>query len=284
MSFSSIKPKKSLGQHFLIDDNIIRKIINTFDCKSDDIVIEIGPGTGALTQFLLDKKCILFAIEKDNIAFELLLNKFPGKDYPLLTLIQDDIRNIKIDEIIKNHPSKKGKVTVIGNIPYNISADILFWLCEQAGSISKALIMVQKEVAKRITAVSSTKDYGITTIAVGLVGKVSLKFDISPNCFYPPPKVVSSMLEITFNETQYPTEYFYSILELVKSAFNQRRKMLRNALKVYFDLNLFDTEKIIQADSKNHISELLSKRAEQLSMNDFIFLHSLVIEGNKNNV
>ena len=282
MSFSSIKPKKSLGQHFLVDNNVIRKIIKTFDCTSDDIVIEIGPGTGALTQSLLEKECILYAVEKDSVAYELLLNKFPKKKYPLFNLIHDDIRNINVAEILENYPNNK--IKVIGNIPYNISADILFWLCEQAGSISKALIMVQKEVAKRITAVPKTKDYGIPTIAVEMVGKAELKFDISPTCFYPPPKVVSSMLAISFNETQFSNEYFSSVLELVKSAFNQRRKMLRNALKVYFEEKRFEFGKIISSQSKQFLETILSRRAEQLSLNDFIFLHSLIVEENKNNV
>lgn len=263
-----ITPKKSYGQNFLNDKNIIHKIINLIDCKQDDLIIEIGPGNGALTEFLILEKVNLVAIEFDSRAVDFLNQQYPKSKYQNFELIYNDIRNIKLLNLLQKYEKKQLKV--VGNIPYNISSDILFWLFEQAQYIDKAIIMFQKEVALRIVAQPKTKEYGIISIASDLVSNTSKKFDVSPSCFYPKPKVTSSVIEIIFDTRKYNNLNFKAIMKLVKSSFNQRRKVLKNSLKNYLNLNNIDLNQFINNNAELEL--LFKKRAEELSTENFIKL------------
>jgi 16S rRNA (adenine1518-N6/adenine1519-N6)-dimethyltransferase len=262
-----IKPRKSLGQNFLTDQNIVRKIIDTFNTFPCDIILEIGPGTGALTDYLIKNDVLLYAVELDNRALELLSEKYPHNRYPKFNLIESDILDIDLQNIIPNI-SEKNKINIIGNIPYNISSDIFFWLFHQKNLINKAQLMIQKEVGQRLTARPGTKAYGILTVAMELAGACRYLFDVSPNCFYPVPKVKSSIIEMTFN-TDYNENDFSKVLVIVKAAFNQRRKTLRNSLSNYFN-SYGEKREIIISSIESVMPGLFSKRPEQLSTSDFV--------------
>lgn len=256
-----IPPKKSLGQNFLIDNNISRKIIEQLDIKENDLVIEIGPGTGALTSLLLEKNISLTIVEIDKRAVSLLKTKFLDKS---INIIESDIRKVDLREI-----AKEKKLKVIGNIPYYISADIMFMLLENYKIIDTIVLMVQKEVAKRVISGPDSKDYGILSIATDLVMKAKIAFDVSPNCFFPKPKVTSSILKLKEKENLIGAINFNDIMKLVKSAFSQRRKTLRNSLKSY--LMQYDDE--ILNSFSNEYSLILNQRAENLTPQDYVQMY-----------
>ncbi len=253
-----IPPKKSLGQNFLIDNNISRKIIEELNIQENDIVLEIGPGTGALTTLLLERNIELTLVELDHRAVSLLKEKFANKSF---NIIQNDIRKVDLNEIANGK-----KLKVIGNIPYYISADILFLLLENYQIIDTIIIMVQKEVAKRVISNPDSKEYGILSVATDLVMKSKIAFDVSPNCFFPKPKVISSILKLDKKESLIQDINFNEIMKLVKSAFSQRRKTLRNSLKSY----LTNYNEIILNSFNKEYNQILDKRAEDLSASDYV--------------
>jgi len=266
-----IFPKKSLGQNFLVDKNISRKIVETFDIKLSDIILEIGCGTGALTEQLLNKHpAFLFSIDIDQRAVDTVRQTLSKNELKNFEIIHSDIREIIISDLTKQKKLEAGRIKVIGNIPYNISADILFWIFAQCNLIEKAVIMMQKEVAQRLTAKPNNKSYGITTVALNLIGECKALFNVSSKCFYPVPKVTSTVVEITPIYNKYSDIDFNKIMILVKSAFNQRRKVLRNALSDYITSR---TDKQIIESLPIEISHFLSLRAEQLTTKDFIKLY-----------
>ena len=293
----SIKPKKSFGQNFLVDTNMQKKIVLLLNCKSTDNLIEIGPGTGLLTRHLLEYNLPLTAVELDTEAIAHLRTTFPNQVYPRFQLKQGDIRSFSINQLLDSS-IEQNNVKVIGNIPYYISSDILFWLFEQSTKISTAVITVQKEVAERLIAKPRTKDYGILTVACGLCGQAQIAFNISPECFSPRPKVTSATILLQFDPLNERNKSFSAIMKLVRAAFNQRRKMLRNALEPYiYDLirtshaqninnqlaninsNNTQTDNVkISANSfidglDDSIKTYFTKRAEELSTEDFCLLY-----------
>ncbi len=241
--------KKSLGQHFLKDENISRKIIAALTKHPFKNLLEIGPGGGALTKFLLQLDNIEFkAIEIDPEKIQYLLQTYPSlKD----KLIHKDF--------LKAEPPFEDSFVVVGNFPYNISSQILFKILEWKAQVPLVIGMFQKEVAQRIASKPNNKVYGILSVLVQAFYNVEYLFDVSPSSFNPPPKVMSGIIELTIKKDhpQMRTEKEFFIL--VKTAFNQRRKKLRNAVR-----NLF-TEDILQDD-------IFNKRAEQLGIDDFATL------------
>jgi len=226
----SIAPKKSLGQNFLIDKNISNKIVNLLKAENNDILLEIGPGTGALTSLLLENEVMLYAIEYDARAVETLSVLFPQNIFPNFSLIHQDILKFDLNNLFQRTGKK---LKIIGNIPYYLSSEILFYLYSHSKIIEKAVIMLQKEFAERLVAAPRTKEYGILTVANELVANSKLCFNVSNSCFFPKPKVTSSVVDIHFIENQLDTEEFASIMKVVKAAFNQRRKTLRNSLRQF---------------------------------------------------
>jgi 16S rRNA (adenine1518-N6/adenine1519-N6)-dimethyltransferase len=236
----SIKPKKSLGQHFLKDANIVRKITAAIPAKADEHVIEIGPGTGALTEYLLESYKNLTAIEIDQRAVEVLNERFPN-----LRLIQKDILKTDWYEVLGSETG----VHVVGNLPYYITSQILFNVMDQRKRFKSAIFMMQKEVAQRLIAEPHTKDYGILSVQVQLMSTPEILFDVSRNSFYPPPNVESSVVKLTFDKADLNCSDTH-LKTVVRTAFNQRRKKLSNSLKPVFDVNLvegFDFDKRAEA-------------------------------------
>ncbi len=253
-----IKPKKSLGQNFLIDKNILEKIINTTTVK-EKIILEIGPGTGNLTSYILKKKPKkLFVIEKDNELVNNLENKFDNK----INIINDDI--LKIDET----KLFKEKVTVFGNLPYNISTEILSkWIInlKQNFWFECLVLMFQKEVAERIIAESNTSNFGRLSIICNWKLNIKKICDIKPGAFFPKPKIDSTLLVF------YPKKNFVKIdnannLEKVtRIFFNQRRKMLKKPFNQIFNGN----QKVL-----NKLKINLNLRPQNLSLDTYYKLTS----------
>jgi len=187
---SRIRPKKSLGQHFLHDAEIIRKIADAIPTEGEPHLIEIGPGTGTLTRELLRRFSSMTAVEVDQRAVDLLAAKFPD-----LEVIHEDILRISWDELLKG----KTAVHVVGNLPYYITSQILFALLDQREKLQGATLMMQKEVAERLVASDSNKQYGILSVQTQLMSTPKLLFDVSSRAFSPPPKVTSSVVQIRFD-------------------------------------------------------------------------------------
>jgi 16S rRNA (adenine1518-N6/adenine1519-N6)-dimethyltransferase len=265
-----IRPKKSLGQNFLIDKNIAAKTVNALDINPEDSVIEIGPGTGTLTELILSKSANLTAIELDLRAYNLLIEKFPVEKFPGFKLINDDIRNFSFSNEFTEF-SKTRKFKVLGNIPYYITADILFQLFENCSYISQAVLTIQKEVAQRIVAKPSSKEYGILTVASELCSKAKILFHVPGSCFYPPPNVTSSVILFDFNKENFNISQFKSTMVIVKKAFNQRRKMLSNAIK-----DFIDNHSVTSDIDEQFVDSIRTKRAEELTSGDFQRLNDIL--------
>lgn len=186
-----------------------------------DRVIEIGPGTGALTKWLVKDHKDVLAIELDQRAVEVLERELEG-----VTIHQKDVLKVDWKELI----SDSGKTYVLGNLPYYITSPILFSLLESREYFTEAILMMQKEVAQRLVATPSTKDYGILSVQTQLMSTPEVLFDVSPNSFSPPPKVMSSVIRLTFNKPNLPCSDT-TLKSVVRTAFNQRRKKLSNSLK-----------------------------------------------------
>jgi 16S rRNA (adenine1518-N6/adenine1519-N6)-dimethyltransferase len=266
MNLKAIAPKKSLGQNFLIDRNIARKIVSLLEIENNDSILEIGPGTGALTSLLLEKDCNLTAVEIDERAINDLKIKYPNSKYPKFNLVNQNFKDYKFVNETPNN------LKVIGNIPYYLSSEILFKLFESDVMIKTTVMTIQKELAERLVAKPGTKDYGILTLALNMKAKCKIEFDISPQCFYPAPNVWSSVIKIDFYDYENRTQNYPQIMSIIRQAFNQRRKMMGNTLKSY--LNQLKYEEISNAD--NERLELIRKnRPEQLIVDDFVFLHNI---------
>lgn len=216
-----LRTKKSLGQHFLKDGNMIRKIVDNIDAQPDDKVIEIGPGAGALTDYLVQRFSNLTVIEIDQRMVELLSVKYPGLD-----IVEKDILKYDWADIINSDKP----IHVIGNLPYYITSQILFAILEQRAHISSALLMMQKEVADRIVASSGSKVYGILSVQCQLMSSPEILFDVPPSVFIPPPSVESSVVKFIFDKPNLACSDS-NLKTVVRMAFNQRRKKLSNALK-----------------------------------------------------
>ena len=224
----TLTPKRSLGQNFLVDKNIIEQIVNSANINKNDIILEVGPGTGALTQKIFEKKPKkLIVIEKDEKLANDLNHKFGKK----LKIINQDMMNVSYENL------KEKNVIVFGNLPYNISTQILAkWIKIQnlPNFSKKFVLMFQKEVADRIIAQTNTKNYGRLSILSNWKMKIEKIIDVEPRCFFPSPKVKSSVLIFT------PKNDFYKIndpknLEYVTNIFfSQRRKMIKKPLRFLF--------------------------------------------------
>ncbi|HLY69989.1 MAG TPA: 16S rRNA (adenine(1518)-N(6)/adenine(1519)-N(6))-dimethyltransferase RsmA [Puia sp.] len=241
--------KKSLGQHFLHDENICRKIIAALRKSPFDQLLEVGPGTGALTKYLLEMEHIDFKaveIDKDKIRF--LLNQYPSLYNKLLE-----------NDFLEMEKPFAGKFTIVGNFPYNISSQIVFKVIDWKENVEGMIGMFQKEVALRIAAKHGNKAYGVISVLVQAFFQVEFLFEVSEKSFMPPPKIKSAVIRLSPRVEDLKVKEERKFFVLVKTAFNQRRKTLRNAVRSLFD------ELILQ-------DEIFNKRAEQLSVEEFAML------------
>lgn len=241
--------KKSLGQHFLKDENICRKIVEALQQEPLSQLLEVGPGGGALTKYLKDIPNIDFkAVEIDDEKVAYLSNTYPE--------LKDKIVHQSFLDAL---PPFDGAFTVVGNFPYNISTQILFKILEWKEQVPVMVGMFQKEVAQRVAAPSGNKVYGVLSVLVQAFYEVKYLFDVHENCFNPPPKVKSGVIKMYRKETVEPMESEKLFFLLVKTAFNQRRKTLRNAVR-----SLFEPEQLEDP--------IFNQRAEQLTVKDFAAL------------
>lgn len=250
-----VRPKKSLGQHFLKDDNIARKIVEAIANLKQKTVVEIGPGTGVLTSKLIEKENIeFFAIEVDSESYEYLSATYPTMGE---NLIFKDFLKFELKEIFTR------PLTIIGNFPYNISSQIFFKILENRDIVMDTVCMIQKEVADRIKSSHGNKTYGILSVLLQAFYNIEYLFTVGPKVFDPPPKVNSAVIHLRRNKRKQLDCNEELFLKIVKLGFNQRRKTLRNSLKSIL-LNL-PTD-----------NEIFGKRPEQLSVEDFIYLTNLI--------
>lgn len=248
-----VRPKKNFSQNFLLDKNIINKILTEFNPRKTDYILEIGPGTGALTENLFRKTKNFVAIEIDKNAVEELKTKIPD-----LNVLNDDFLKLNIDSIF----GKNKTLRIIGNIPYHITTPIIFKIFDYTDIVSDALIMMQEEVADRIIAKPGNKIYGILSVLSQYFSTPKKIFTVSKNVFYPKPKVNSAVVKFIINQNrQLNANEEILFRKIVRTAFNQRRKTLRNSL-----------EKVIPTEIQNNISFEFSRRAEELSLEEYIFL------------
>ncbi|MBX2920583.1 MAG: ribosomal RNA small subunit methyltransferase A [Chitinophagaceae bacterium] len=244
--------KKSLGQHFLRDENIVRKIVSSLQEHPFSHLLEVGPGGGALTKHLLQIPGIDFkAVELDDEKVTYLEHTYPA--------IKGRIIH---DSILDMGKPFEVPFTVVGNFPYNISSQILFKILEWKDAIEGMTGMFQKEVAQRVAAQSGNKIYGILSVLVQAFFEVEYLFDVHEQCFTPPPKVKSAVIRLLPRKERLNIPDEKQFFVLVKTAFNQRRKTLRNAVR-----GLFDAEMLTMP--------VFDKRAEQLSVADFVELNAL---------
>jgi len=247
-------PSRALSQNFLIDGNIIRKTVTLAEVKAGDSVLEIGPGPGALTEALLETGANVIAVEKDKrlaTALERLQN---GR----LRVINDDILTVNLEEILP-----KG-TKVVANLPYSLTSPILGRLLPSHHLIETVVVMVQKEVAKRLCAKAGTKDFSSLTLFVNFHSKIKSSFDVGRRCFYPAPKVDSAVVRMDLNSPPAlsDTDRFW---KLIKTSFNQRRKMMRASLKELYPAKTVEGALI-------DIKTAPTSRPEQLSLDKFIAL------------
>lgn len=242
-----VRPKKSLGQHFLKDKNIARKIVNSLSPNTKNI-LEIGPGTGVLTEFLIQKQNIkLYLIDVDRESIDYLNAHFPELDG---RIIHDDFLKYPTQKLFDQSYS------IIGNFPYNISSQIFFNVLANKDWVDEVVCMIQKEVAERISSPEGSKSYGILSVLLQSYFDIEYLFTVNELVFFPPPKVKSAVIRLKRNKEknlQCDEKLFF---QLVKAAFNQRRKTLRNSIRSF----------LLPLES---YPEFLSKRPEQLSVREF---------------
>jgi len=258
-----IIPKKSLGQHFLNDKAIAAKIVASLKADGVSRVIEVGPGMGALTPFLLqEQRFDTMFVEIDTAAAEYLKQKFPEITDKLII---GDFLRMPLEKYFGDEP-----FAVIGNFPYNISTQIFFRLLDYRSQVKEAVGMLQKEVAERIAAPPGSKTYGITSVLLQSFFDIEYLFTVNENVFTPPPKVKSGVIRLLRNKVDALPCNEKLFFRIVKTAFNQRRKMLGNSLKSIMPAKL--------------TLPIFSKRPEQLSIEEFIELTRVIENINKNEV
>lgn len=252
--------KKSLGQHFLKDKNIIRKIVDIADIQPGESVWEIGPGKGILTEELLERKSKLTCFEIDSSLYGILENRFGNR----INLIKQDVLKADWEALFPT-----GKVKIVANLPYQITSPFLFEVSRFTDHFSKVVVMIQKEVAQRINAKIGTKDYGILTLKMQFYFDVKYEFTVKPHLFNPPPKVDSAVISLTPRKNKPIIEnekYFWHIVE---TAFRNRRKMLRRNLR-----ELISVEQIEELQNSGVID--LARRGETLTEAEFVHLYQLI--------
>ena len=257
-----VKPKKFLGQHFLKDLGVAQDIADTVDACPEIPILEVGPGMGVLTQFLMKKEREVKVVELDYESVEYLNENFPALKG---NIIEHDFLKLKLEEMFDGKP-----FVLTGNYPYNISSQIFFKMLDYKDLIPCCTGMIQKEVAERIAAGPGSKTYGILSILIQAWYKVEYLFTVHEHVFNPPPKVKSAVIRMTRNETTDLGCNEKLFKQIVKTTFNQRRKTLRNSIST-----ILDKSHPLSADP------IFNKRPEQLSVQEFVDLTNRVEEALK---
>ena len=274
MRINNIKANKRFGQNFLIDDNILENIVKSAEITNNDLVIEIGPGLGNLTEYLLEKAAYVILVEIDNNMINILNDRFKNNNNYIL--LNNDILKVNVDEIIENIENKLNrkfeKIKVVANLPYYITTPIIFKLLQNENRINEITVMVQKEVAERIVAKNKTKDYGILTLMVNYLGTSDIKLIVPNNSFIPAPNVTSAVIKITKNK-RFTVKDEELLFKLIHSSFAQRRKKIINSLESTKFLNMSkpELEKLF-----NECNISLNARAEELELQGYIKIVDII--------
>lgn len=267
-----ITANKRFGQNFLIDDNVLEKIIDISDIGEDELIIEIGPGLGNLTQYLLEKSRYVVVVEIDKNMIEILNDRFSSRTN--FCLLNEDILKVDLDMQVASIESRLNikfkNVKVVANLPYYITTPIIFKLLQDTKRINQVIVMVQKEVAMRIVATPKSKEYGILSIMVQYLSNASIEIIVPNSSFIPMPNVTSAVIKLT-KAKKYNVENEENFFELIQKAFSQRRKKMINSLASgkYMNLEKGEIEQIVK-----DIGFSENVRAEELSIDEFITFHN----------
>lgn len=253
-----LTPKKSLGQNFLRDENIARKIVQSLRVDSNDVLLEIGPGQGDLTKLLLEASSTVVGVEVDSRAAKILKERFGTR----IVLLEQDVLSLKMEEVAKRFGRNP---CIVGNIPYYITSDILFWIFDQRSWVRHATLMIQLEVAARLVAHTESKAYGILSVFAQLYADTKLLFKVSRNSFHPRPQVDSAVVRFDFGKTLATVDERL-LRNIVRCTFGTRRKTLKNGLKM-----MGFTERNLEA-----VPFDFARRPEQLTPSDFVNLSTLL--------
>ncbi|GAB6097414.1 16S rRNA (adenine(1518)-N(6)/adenine(1519)-N(6)) -dimethyltransferase RsmA [Desulfatiferula olefinivorans] len=267
----NLHAKKQFGQNFLADPSVPDMIVGKSDLKGEDIVLEIGAGLGALTLPIARTAARVYAVERDNQLVPLLRNELlsAGLDHKV-TLIHDDILNVDLGAISQTHGRP---VRVMGNLPYNISSQILIWLVRGRKHVDRAVFMFQKELADRIAAKVGSKDYGRLSAVIQYCAAVRPLVRVDASRFFPRPKVDSEVIEIRFfDRPEWPAQDETFLFSVIKAAFGQRRKTLKNAL--CNNLSEIPADRITAALDTAGIDP--QRRAETLAVEEFVRLANIL--------
>jgi len=263
--------QKKYGQNFLIDTNILEKIISSAEITKDDCVLEIGPGIGTMTQYLAESAREVVAVEIDKFLIPILEDTLSG--YDNITIINDDILKVNINKIVEEKNNGR-PIKVVANLPYYITTPIIMGLFESNVPLKSITIMVQKEVADRMQVGPGTKDYGALSLAVQFYSKPEVVANVAPGCFIPRPNVGSSVIRLTRYEKPpvQPKNEKY-MFSLIRASFNQRRKTLMNGLTNASNLNLIKAD-VVEAIEKMGLSPTI--RGEALTLEQFAKLSDIL--------
>lgn len=263
-AFGPPRPRRRFGQHFLVDQAVARQIVDLVQPQSGDLVLEIGPGRGALTGMLASRleRLVVVEIDRDLAAF--LRPRFDG---PGFRLIEGDILHLDLGRVVQEED--RDKLFIVGNLPYNITAPLLFRLLDQIGWVRRAVLMLQREVARRLVAHPGTREFGLLSVLVGMRADAEILLEVGPQSFRPRPKVDSAMVGLDFRPAwRYPVQDERMFMRLVRAAFAQKRKMLRNSLLA-----------LVQPGARQELEEIasrvpldLKRRPETLALEEFAVL------------
>lgn len=264
--------QKKYGQNFLIDTHVLEKIIRAASIGSDDVVLEIGPGIGTLTQYLCENARQVIAVEIDDMLIPILGETL--KDYDNVKIVHNDILKVDVNEIVSEYPGSS--IKVVANLPYYITTPIIMGLFESGVPIDSITIMVQKEVAERMQAKPGTKDYGALTLAVQYYADAKIMANVPPNCFMPRPAVGSAVINLVkHKEKRYDVKNEDMLFRIIRASFNQRRKTLQNGLNNAANLP-YTKQQIAEAIEKMGLPAAV--RGEKLSLEQFVELSNILEE------
>jgi 16S rRNA (adenine1518-N6/adenine1519-N6)-dimethyltransferase len=263
-----IHPKKGLSQNFLIDGNIIRKIVKSSKVEAGDIVLEIGPGPGSLTQALLEVGATVVAVEKDPVLSQ-ELHRLQTEDNRL-KIYCEDIMKFPMEDILTPLVKDHKKIKIIANLPYHLTTPILTLTTRLTGLFSSLTVMVQEEVGRRMAAQVGSKDYSSLSVFLRFYTDPHYAFSVSRHCFYPQPKVDSAVVVLSLHETPLKqNSEIENFFMMTRRAFEHRRKMLRSSLKELFPT--FNFERALEGLGLNPLA-----RPEELSLENFLALYHVM--------
>lgn len=265
--------QKKYGQNFLVDEHVLEKIVSAAGVTKDDMVLEIGPGFGTMTQYLAEAAREVVAVEIDTKLIPILENTL--SEYPNVTIINEDILKLDINALVKEKNNGK-PIKVVANLPYYITTPIIMGLFENDTPMENITVMVQKEVADRMQVGPGTKDYGALSLAVQYYAQPYIVANVPPNCFIPRPNVSSSVIRLTrWQEPPVVAKDSKFMFKLIRASFNQRRKTLQNGIANSPELTISKAQ-VVEALKKMGLSE--SIRGEALTLAQFAEFSNILIQ------